>query len=89
VKVLEGVTFDITRWFDDDHFFKQVQITDPNNTNASQVFTERVARFSPGDFTNMLSYQGMQVQDVFGDYELSQYDIRKSPRMIIIAKKLR
>ena len=50
-------------------------------------YTERVAKFSLGDFTDMLSYQGLQVQEVYGDYSFSHYDVRNSPRMIIIAKK--
>jgi len=89
MKVLGNATFDITRWQNDDHFFKQVKIADSSHPEVKQTFTERVAKFSPGDFTDMLSYQGMQVQDIFGDYALSQYDIRKSPRMIIVAKKIR
>lgn len=88
VKVIDGIDFDITRWQDDDHFFKQVHIAD-EKAAVKQTFTERVAKFSLGDFTDMLAYQGMQVQDVFGDYALSRYDIRKSPRMIIVAKKMR
>ncbi len=35
----------------------------------------------------MLSYQGLQVQEVFGDYHFSHYDVRKTPRLIIIAQK--
>jgi SAM-dependent methyltransferase len=88
-KIIDGITFNINRWHNDGHFFKQVKITDAKNPALKQMFTERVAKFSLGDFTDMLAYQGMQVQDVFGDYELRQYDIRKSPRMIIIAKKMR
>jgi hypothetical protein len=35
----------------------------------------------------MLSYQSLQVQEVFGDYKLSAYDIHKTPRLIILARK--
>jgi len=49
--------------------------------------TERVAKFSLGDFTDMLSFQNMQVIEVFGDYKLNPYDVRKTPRLIIIARK--
>ncbi len=87
-KIIDGIRFNINRWFTDDHFFKQVKITDTAQPALKQNFTERVAKFSLGDFTDMLAYQGMQVQDVFGDYELKHYDIKKSPRMIIIAKKM-
>jgi hypothetical protein len=36
----------------------------------------------------MLSFQKMQVVEVYGDYDLNSYDVRKTPRMIIIAKKI-
>lgn len=84
---MEGVTFHITKWQDEEHFFKQIQVTDATNATPKHLYTERVAKFSLGDFTDMLSYQGMQVQEVFGDYQLGRYDIRQSPRMIIVAKK--
>jgi hypothetical protein len=35
----------------------------------------------------MLSYHGLQVQEVFGDYQLGNYDVRTTPRLIIIARK--
>jgi hypothetical protein len=35
----------------------------------------------------MLSFQGLQVQEIFGDYQLGKYDVRKTPRLIVIAKK--
>lgn len=88
-KNIDGIIFDINRWQDEGHFFKRVKITDAQHPELKPNFTERVAKFSLGDFTDMLAYQGMQVQDVFGDYNLARYDIRQSPRMIIIAKKVR
>jgi hypothetical protein len=36
----------------------------------------------------MLSFQNFQVTDVFGDYDLHAYDVRKTPRMIILAKSV-
>jgi hypothetical protein len=51
-------------------------------------FTEKVSKFSFGDFNDMLSYHGLQVQEVFGDYRLGSYDVRTKPRLIIIAKKV-
>lgn len=84
---VDGVTFHITKWQDEEHFFKQIQVTDEANKTPKHLYTERVAKFSLGDFTDLLAYQGMQVQEVFGDYHLGRYDVRKSPRMIILARK--
>ena len=50
---------------------------------------EKVAKLSLGDFTDMLSFQNLQVVEVFGDYELNAYDVRKTPRMIVVARKMR
>lgn len=86
-KEVEGINFVITKWFDEDHFYKKIVVEDEHNEEPME-YTEKVAKFSLGDFTEMLAYQQMQVQEVFGDYNLGHYDIRKSPRMILIAKKI-
>ncbi|MGI8950597.1 MAG: class I SAM-dependent methyltransferase [Chitinophagaceae bacterium] len=86
-KVIEGILFRITRWQNETHFFKQIEVEDKLNL-IKQSHTEKVAKFSFGDFVEMLSYQHLQVQDVFGNYELENYDIKKSPRMIIVSKKI-
>ncbi len=87
-KTFDDTTFHVSKWHDDDHFFKQIQVTDATNVSPKHLSTEKVAKFSLGDFTEMLAYQKMQVQQVFGDYQLGSYDIIKSPRMIIVAKKM-
>jgi SAM-dependent methyltransferase len=84
---VDSILFHITRWHDEEHFFKQIQLKDSNGL-LKHLTTEKVAKFSLGDFTDMLAYQQMQVQEVFGDYKQGKYDVRKSPRMIIIAKKI-
>lgn len=82
----EGTIFHISKWHDEKHIYKQIQVED-HGAALQHLYTEKVAKFSLGDFTDMLAYHHMQVQDVFGDYELGRYDVRKSPRMIIVAKK--
>jgi SAM-dependent methyltransferase len=88
VKKLNGTKYDIRRWDDDTHFYKKIRIEDPSLSGPLE-FTEEVSKFTLGDFTDMLSYQGMQVVNVFGDYDLNPYDTEKTPRMIIIAKKIK
>jgi SAM-dependent methyltransferase len=87
IKEMNGLNFHITKWHDEEHFFKQIQVMDIKTNKLKHLFTERVAKFSLGDFTEMLGYQKMQIQQVFGDYQLGRYDVNQSPRMIIIAKK--
>lgn len=84
---INEVTFHITKWQDEEHFFKQIQITDKDHQAPRHLYTERVAKFSLGDFNDMLAYQGMQIEEVFGDYQLGHYDLKTSPRLIILARK--
>ena len=85
-KHLNGTDYDIEKWDDEFHFYKKIRISD-SSLKSPLEFTEIVEKFSLGDFTDMLSYQGMQVEEVFGDYQLNPYDVKKTPRLIVIARK--
>ena len=87
-KEINGVNFIITKWYDEDYFYKKITLED-EALQEPLVYTEKVAKFSLGDFTEMFAYQGMQIQEVFGDYAFTHYDIRKSPRLVMIAKKIK
>ncbi len=87
-KIIDGIKFHIARWHDEVHFYKRIQIEDPASHNLKHLFTEKVEKFSLGDFTDMLAFHGLMVQDVFGNYDLGPYHVRKAPRMIIMAKKI-
>jgi SAM-dependent methyltransferase len=85
-KEIEGINYHITKWMDEDFFYKKIEV-EAEDFEMPHIFTEKVAKFSLGDFTEMLAYQHLQVQQVFGDYQLNNYHVHNSPRMIIIAKK--
>jgi SAM-dependent methyltransferase len=87
IKQLGETTYDILRWHDATHFYKKITVND-KSLEQPFICTEKVMKFLLGDFTEMLAFQGMQVQEVFGDYKLNPYDIKKTPRLIIIASKL-
>lgn len=86
-KKIDGTSYEIHRWHDESHFYKKIIIRDAL-LNYPAEHTEKVAKFSLGDFTDMLSYQRLQVQEVFGDYQLGNYHVKDKPRLIIVAKKL-
>ena len=78
--------YDIQRWDDETHFYKKITVTDPYLSKPFEN-TEKVAKFSLGEFTEMLAFQHLQVREVFGDYQFNKYDVRKTPRLIVIASK--
>lgn len=82
----DGVLFHITKWMDETHFYKKIEVED-ETLDRPLEFSEKIAKFSLGDFTEMLAFQGLQVQDVFGDYQLSPYKLSESPRLIVVARK--
>jgi len=86
-KEIEGINFIITKWYDETHFYKKIVVED-DSLEEPLIYTEKVAKFSLGDFTEMFAYQGLQLQEVFGDYSFSNYDVKRSPRMVMIAKKI-
>jgi SAM-dependent methyltransferase len=86
VRQIEDTTYTIHRWEEESHFYKKITVTDPS-LRQPLTYTEKVAKFSLGDFNDMLSYQGVQVQEVFGNYQFSHYDVKQSPRLIILARK--
>lgn len=86
IKIIGETTFEIHRWMDADHFFKKIVITDPTFDIAIEHI-EKIKKFNLGAFTDMLSFQKMQVTEVFGDYTLKPFHINQSSRMIITATK--
>jgi SAM-dependent methyltransferase len=85
-KVIDNVTYYLTKWFDETHFYKKIEIED-EALEAPLEFTEKVAKFSLGDFNDMFAYYKLQLKEVYGDYSLNPYDIKQSPRMIMVAEK--
>jgi SAM-dependent methyltransferase len=80
------VNYFITKWYDENHFYKKVIVED-DDLEEPIVFTEKVAKFTLGDFNDMFAYYDLQIQEVFGNYEFGNYDVKKSPRLIMLAKK--
>ncbi len=85
-KEIDGVNYFITKWLDETHFYKKIVVED-EALEEPLIYTEKVAKFSLGDFTEMLAYQGLQIQEVYGDYNFANYHVKNSPRLILVAKK--
>jgi len=84
---INDVDYHISRWYDERFFYKKIEVDDKKSGHFLQ-YHEKVAKFSLGDFIEMLSFQQMQVQEVFGDYAFSPYSVNNSSRTIIIARKM-
>ena len=85
-KIVDDVVFHIEKWQDDEHFYKHIAVEDKGL--RSQAFTEKVKKFSLQGFTEMFDSNGLQLQEVFGNYQFAAYDQSTSPRLIMIAKRI-
>lgn len=83
--VIDNVVFNITRWQDDDYFFKKIEVKE--NDQIKTIHTEQVAKFTLQDFEEMFAKQHLQIKHVFGNYQLGSYVKNESPRLIIVAQK--
>ena len=83
----DDVCFFITKWQDENHFYKRIEVKENNEEAAQVLYTERVAKFGLADFKAMLELQKVNIVAVFGDYDLGDYDEKTSPRLIIVGKK--
>jgi len=86
-KQIGDVTYYITKWFDEHYFYKKIVIEDEMLPEPLE-FTEKVAKFSMGDLNDMLAFNKLQLQEVYGSYSFDNYHIKNSPRLLMIAKKL-
>jgi SAM-dependent methyltransferase len=84
---IAGIKFFITNWFDENHYYRKIYIEDDKQLEPLE-FTEKFTKFSLGDFTDMLAFHHLQIQEVYGDYNFTSYDLTRSPRLIMIARKL-
>ena len=84
----DGTTYRIRRWTDGRRFLKRVVVDDGAGCTPL-LYREQVARFSVGDFETMLAPHGLDIVELYGDYRLNGYDARRSPRLVIVARKRR
>jgi SAM-dependent methyltransferase len=84
----EGVDYRISRWSDGRAIFKRI-VTDARPGERSQEFVERVSKLAIDDFRFMFALCGLRIDALYGDYSLVPFDTVTSPRLILVATKVR
>jgi 2-polyprenyl-3-methyl-5-hydroxy-6-metoxy-1,4-benzoquinol methylase len=82
-KIVENLTFHITRDFDGKHIFKRIKFKDDGKQFD---FTECVQALKLNDFESLLTNQ-FQILHTFGSFDLKPFDALSSDRLIIMARK--
>jgi len=85
VKTIDGIEFHITKHLSiDNYIVKDIRFEDQGKPHHHQ---ERVKAIRRLEFLNFFESAGLDVLEVFGDYQLNPYDCDVSDRMIFIVNK--
>ena len=83
-RVINNIKFNIQRYIKGDCIYKEISFYDNKN---EYNFKEKVMLLDIRDFENYFLKNNLKTINIYGDYKLSDFDIDKSPRLIIISKK--
>jgi len=84
VKIIDNITFTINRKIENGFIIKTISFSDDEQDFS---FQEKVQALQLTDFENYLKETNFSIYKVAGDYNLGNFDVEKSNRLIIFAKK--
>jgi len=85
IKVVDGIEFHITKHLSEDNYIvKDIRF---DHEGKAHHYQERVKAIRRLEFLDFFKSAGLELVDVFGDYQLNAYDCDASDRMIFIVKK--
>jgi SAM-dependent methyltransferase len=79
-----GIDFNIEKKFENGFILKQIEVNDGGNIFH---YSEKVQAITLQQFENYFSNAGLNIQQVFGSYQLEPYNENTSERLIIIGNK--
>lgn len=83
-KTLEGIKFIIRKRLEDSHIIKEISFEAEGKTYN---FEERVKAISLENFLHYFEQANLKCLHIFGDYQLNDFDVNKSERLILVCQK--
>jgi len=84
IKIIDGISFNISRDIINGFIVKTIEFTDEGE---NYKFQEKVQALQLSDFERYLKNTNFCIYKTVGDYNLGNFDLEKSNRLIIFAKK--
>ncbi len=75
------------RWIADQCVHKEIRILEVGQ--SPRVYLERVRLYEKSDLIEMLARNGVQIEEVYGDFDEAEFDPMLSPRLILVGTLLR
>ncbi len=79
-----SIHFDIERKFERGRYLKNITVCDEEHCTRYQ---ESLQSLTKDDFLRYFTAVGMELETVFGDYDLNEYNEEQSPRLILLFRK--
>lgn len=83
-KNMNGLNFHISRYLDNDFIVKEIHFEDQGKNHR---FIERVRAITLDDFRHYFEKAGVRLKNIFGDYNLNEFDEKSSERLILLIGK--
>lgn len=83
-KIMDGITFHISKKIENNTIIKSI---DFNDEGHDFHFEERVKLFDRAYFEGLAKDCNLEIVETFGNYQLEEFDVNSSPRLILILKK--
>ncbi len=85
-KIIDGINFDIKRYIQNGYVIKEIRVRDKLKET---IYKEQVQLLSIHEFEKYLPDSGFKIVNLFGDYQMNVFDVNQSPRLIILAHKIK
>ena len=84
VKDIDNISFHIERKVENGYILKDIRFTD---NGKKHYYQEKVQALELRDFSQYFQKAGLNIINLWGDYELKDFDVSQSNRLIIVAQK--
>lgn len=78
---VNGVQYEISRTIELDRVIKRIKV-------GNQLYREDVALLDINDFMRLFKLSSFEIENIYGDYNMNEFDKDSSQRCIIFARKL-
>jgi SAM-dependent methyltransferase len=84
----DGIVYGIHQWVDDRFLYKKVQVFNYQSETPTE-YSEKIARLNLQDFRDMFLEYDLEIEHIFGDYSFNPHQPGNSPRLFMIARKVK
>lgn len=81
VKSIKGIDFELTRFYHNGCILKNIKFEDDDEIHN---YTEKVRALTLEDFQSYFKAAGIKLERAFGNYQLEDFDEKRSDRLILV-----